>query len=83
MMLTVALLAPVAVHAQESKCNSCEADERERAVRRYQQDVERARREIETLERQLASAEATLDTATMRRLNERMQRAVRQAPVPS
>lgn len=78
LILTVALLAPVAVHAQESKCNPCEADARERAVRRYQQDIERARREIETLERQLASAEATLDTAMMRRLNERMQRAISQ-----
>jgi membrane-associated protease RseP (regulator of RpoE activity) len=77
-ILTIALLAPVAVRAQESKCNSCEAGERDGAVRRYQQDIERARREIESLERQLASAEATLDTATMRSLNERMQRAVTQ-----
>ena len=42
MMLTVALLAPVAVPAQESKCSSCEAEDRERAIRRYQQDIERA-----------------------------------------
>ena len=77
-LLMSALLAPARADAQEGKCSPCEAEDRERAVRRYQQDIDRARREIETLERQLASAEATLDTATVRRLNERMQRAISQ-----
>lgn len=77
-MLTGALLAPAAAYAQESKCNPCEAEERDRAVRRYQQEIERARREIATIERQLSSTESTLDTATVRRLNERMQRAIEQ-----
>ena len=77
-MLTVALLAPVAVHAQESKCSSCEADDRERAIRRYHQDIERATREIESLKRQLASADGTRDSVTMRRLNERLQRVTSQ-----
>lgn len=77
------LLAGVAViadgaAAQEVKCNPCEADDRDRAVRRYQQEIERARREIATIERQLASTRSSLDTATMRRLNERMQRAIEQ-----
>jgi predicted metalloprotease with PDZ domain len=78
MLLTVALLTPVAVHAQESKCSSCEADDRERAIRRYHQDIERATREIESLKRQLASADGTLDSATMRRLNDRLQRVTSQ-----
>lgn len=77
-MLTGALLAPPAAYAQESKCNPCEAEERDRAVRRYQQEIERARREIATIERQLSSTESTLDTATVRRLNQRMQRAIEQ-----
>ena len=77
-VLTGALLAPVTAYTQESKCSSCDAEERDRAVRRYQQEIERARREIETLERQLASSESTLDTASVRRINERMQRAITQ-----
>jgi membrane-associated protease RseP (regulator of RpoE activity) len=77
-MLTGALLAPAAAYAQESKCNPCEAEERDRAVRRYQQEIERARREIASIERQLSSTESTLDTATVRRLDERMQRAIEQ-----
>src|SRR5688572_21329799 len=77
-LLTGALLAPADVHAQEGKCSPCEAEERDRAVRRYQQEIERARRDIETIERQLASSELTLDTASVRRLNERMQRAITQ-----
>jgi C-terminal processing protease CtpA/Prc len=78
MLLTGALLAPAAAYSQESKCSPCEAEERDRAVRRYQQEIERARREIETLERQLSSSESMLDTASVRRLNERMQRAINQ-----
>jgi predicted metalloprotease with PDZ domain len=78
-MLTGALLlAPTAAYAQESKCNPCEAEERDRAVRRYQQEIERARREIATIEQRLSSVESTLDTALVRRLNERMQRAMAQ-----
>ena len=77
-MLTGALLVPAAAPAQEEKCNPCEAEERDRAVRRYQQEIERARREIETIERRLASTESALDTASVRRLNERMQRAIEQ-----
>jgi predicted metalloprotease with PDZ domain len=71
------LIAPAGGAAQETKCDPCEAD-RERAVRRYQQDIERARREIATIQRQLSSTESALDSATMRRLNERMQRAIEQ-----
>jgi hypothetical protein len=78
MILTVALLAPIAVHAQERKCSSCEADDRERAMLRYHQDIERATREIESLRRELASADGTRDTATVRRLNERLQRVTSQ-----
>jgi membrane-associated protease RseP (regulator of RpoE activity) len=76
-MLTGALLAPAA-YTQESKCNPCNAEERDRAVRRYQQEIERARREIAGIERQLSSVESRLDTALVRRLNERMQRAMAQ-----
>src|ERR687884_713577 len=64
-LLTGALVAPAVAVAQESKCNPCEAEDRERVVRRYQQEIGRARREIETLERQLASTESALDTATV------------------
>ena len=77
-MLTGALVAPAAAYAQETKCNPCDAEDRDRAVRRYQQEIERARRDIETLQRRLSSTETTLDTASLRRLNERMQRAVEQ-----
>ena len=77
-ILTGALLAPAVVSAQEGKCNPCDAEDRDRAVRRYQQEIERARREIATLERQLSSTESTLDSASVRRLNERMRRAIDQ-----
>lgn len=77
-ILTGAVLAPAGALAQEGKCNPCEAEDRDRAVRRYQQEIERARREIAAIERRLASTESTLDTATVRRLNERMQRAIEQ-----
>ena len=77
-LLAGAIFAPVGAAAQEGKCNPCEAEDRDRAVRRYQQEIERARREIATIERQLASTESALDSATMRRLNERMQRAIEQ-----
>jgi serine protease Do len=77
-MLTGVIFTPVGAAAQDVKCNPCEADDRDRAVRRYQQEIERAAREIATIERQLASTRAALDTTTMRRLNERMQRAIEQ-----
>jgi membrane-associated protease RseP (regulator of RpoE activity) len=77
-MLTGAVLASPAAYAQESKCSPCEAEERDRAVRRYQQEIDRVRREITTLERQLSSSESALDTASVRRLNERMRRAIEQ-----
>jgi C-terminal processing protease CtpA/Prc len=73
---TGVLLAPTGAYAQESKCSPCEAEERDRAVRRYQQEIERVRREIETLERRLVSNESTLDSASVRRLTERLQRAI-------
>ena len=76
-LLAGAVFAPPRAAAQE-KCNPCEAEDRERAVRRYQQEIDRVRREIATIERQLASTESTIDSATMRRLNERMQRAIEQ-----
>ena len=76
-ILTGVLFAPSGAYAQESKCNPCEASERDRAVR-YQQEIERATREIERLERRIASTESTLDTATARRLTEQMQRAMSQ-----
>ncbi|MGQ0715603.1 MAG: PDZ domain-containing protein [Gemmatimonadaceae bacterium] len=71
-------LAVPALRAQEGECNSCEAEERDRAMRRYQQEIDRARRVIATLERQLESKATTLDSASLRRLNEQMQRAVEQ-----
>ena len=75
-ILTGLSFTPVGAAAQEVKCNPCEAEDRDRAVRRYQQEIERAAREIATIERELASTQAALDTTTMRRLNERMQRAI-------
>ncbi len=77
-LLAGALFAPVEAAAQEGKCNPCEAEDRDRAVRRYQQEIERVRREIATIERELVSTESALDSTTMRRLNERMQRAIEQ-----
>ncbi len=77
-MLMAASLGPAVAYAQESKCSPCEAEDRDRAVRRYQQEIERARREIASLQRQLASSESRLDTASVRRLNERIERAVEQ-----
>ncbi len=75
-IVILTLGAPVGAAAQEVKCNPCEAEDRDRVVRRYQQEIERAAREIATIERELASTRAALDTTTMRRLNERMQRAI-------
>jgi C-terminal processing protease CtpA/Prc len=77
-LLMGALLAPADAVAQESSCNPCEAEDRDRAVRRYQQEIDRAHREIATIQRQLSSTKSALDTATVRRLNERMQRAIEQ-----
>jgi PDZ domain-containing protein len=62
---------PVGVAAQEKTCDPCEAPDRERAVRRYQQEIERIRRETATIERQLASQSAS-DSASVRRLTERL-----------
>ena len=73
-----ALAAPPFADAQEEKCSSCEAEERDRLVRRYQQAIDRAQREITLLERQLASSATELDSVSVRRINERMQRAVEQ-----
>ncbi|HJU69510.1 MAG TPA: PDZ domain-containing protein [Gemmatimonadaceae bacterium] len=77
-LLTGAFFAPVGAAAQEGKCSPCEAEDRDRAVRRYQQEIERVRREIAMIERQLDSSRSALDSAKMRRLNERMQRAIEQ-----
>ena len=78
LLAAIGLAGPGPARAQEEQCNPCEAEERDRAMRRYQQEIERARREIATLERQLASTSSTLDSASMRRLNERMERAIAQ-----
>lgn len=77
LLAAIGFAASPAARAQEEECNSCEAAERERVMRRHQQEIERAQREIATLERRLASG-TTLDSASLRRLNERMQRAVEQ-----
>jgi S1-C subfamily serine protease len=77
-MLTAMLVGAPVMHAQESKCTSCESEDRDRVVRRYQQEIERASREIASLQRRLVSAEERLDTASVRRLNERLQRVVEQ-----
>ena len=71
-----ALLAPAGAAAQETRCNPCEADER--AARRYQQEIDRARREIATIARQLESKESALDSVMMRRLTARMRQATEQ-----
>ncbi|MDQ4080849.1 MAG: hypothetical protein M3125_08840, partial [Gemmatimonadota bacterium] len=75
-----ALAAPTPAYAQEEKerCSSCEAEERDRLLRRYQQAIDRAQREITLLSRQLASTSTELDSASVRQINERMQRAVEQ-----
>ena len=75
-----ALAAPTLAHAQEEKekCSSCEAGERDRLLRRYQQAIDRAQREITLLSQQLASSSTELDSASVRQINERMQRAVEQ-----
>jgi C-terminal processing protease CtpA/Prc len=73
-----ALAAPTLAYAQEEKCSSCDAEERDRVLRRYQQAIDRAQREITLLERQLASRASELDSASLRRINERMQRAIEQ-----
>jgi C-terminal processing protease CtpA/Prc len=75
-MLAGALGVPAMGAAQETKCTSCEAEDRERAVRRYQQEIERVQRELAVIQRQLAAAESSVDSATARRLNERMQQAI-------
>ena len=75
-ILIGALVAPAGAASQETKCNPCEADER--AARRYQQEIDRARREIATIARQLESRESALDSATMRRLTVRMRQATEQ-----
>jgi predicted metalloprotease with PDZ domain len=77
-LVTVGLMAPALVQAQESKCSSCEVEDRDRLMRRYQQEIERASRDIETLQRRLASTDVKVDTTLVRRLNERLQRAVEQ-----
>src|SRR5919106_1334165 len=56
-----ALAAPTFAYAQEEKCSSCEAEERDRLLRRNQQAVQRAQREITQLTRQLATATTELD----------------------
>jgi S1-C subfamily serine protease len=75
-MFVAGLFGPAVVHAQESKCSSCELEDHDRLMRRYQQEIERANREIATLRRRLASSESRDDTVTVRRLNEQLQRAV-------
>jgi C-terminal processing protease CtpA/Prc len=77
-MAASALAAPTVAYAQEEKCSSCEAEERDRLLRRYQQAIDRAQREITLLSRQLASTSTALDSASVRQINERMQRAVEQ-----
>lgn len=69
--LTGVVFSPIAVAAQEKTCNPCEVEDRDRAVRRYQQELERIRRETAVIERQLASASAP-DSASLRRLNARL-----------
>src|SRR5688572_29345479 len=69
--LTGAVFAPVGAAAQDKTCNPCEAEDRDRAVRRYQQELERIRRETATIQRQLESA-AVPDSASIRRLNARL-----------
>jgi C-terminal processing protease CtpA/Prc len=75
-VVTASLVGPPLVYAQENKCTSCEVEDRDRVVRRYQQEIERASREIATLQQRLAASEAALDTAAVRRINQQMQRAV-------
>jgi C-terminal processing protease CtpA/Prc len=79
---TGALVAPALAHAQEEKekvkCSSCEIEDRDLVLRRYQQAIERAQREINLLSRQLESTSRELDSASLRQINERMQRAVEQ-----
>jgi C-terminal processing protease CtpA/Prc len=69
--LTGLVFTPVGAAAQEKTCDPCEAQDRERAVRRYQQEIERIRRETATIERQLSSQSAS-DSASIRRLTERL-----------
>jgi C-terminal processing protease CtpA/Prc len=70
-MLTGLLLMPAGAVAQDKTCNPCDAEDRDRAVRRYQQEIERIRRETATIERQLASLSPP-DSASVRRLNGRL-----------
>lgn len=69
--LTGVFFSPIGAAAQEKTCNPCEVEDRDRAVRRYQQELERIRRESAVIERQLASASAP-DSASLRRLNARL-----------
>jgi membrane-associated protease RseP (regulator of RpoE activity) len=73
-LAAVLSLGPSALHSQE-KCGSCSAESAEDVLRRYQQEIERARREIARIERQLA---ANADTAHVRRLNSQLRRAIDQ-----
>ena len=77
-VMTGSMFAPTIALAQQSTCSSCEAEERDRVRRRYQQEIQRVSREIDGIQRQLTSTESALDTATMRRLNERLRRAIEQ-----
>lgn len=77
-VVTGAMFAPTIALAQQNTCTSCEAEERDRVLRRYQQEIQRVSREIDGIQRQLTSTESVLDTATMRRLNERLRRAIEQ-----
>ena len=69
--LTGVFFSPIGAAAQEKTCDPCEVEDRDRAVRRYQQELERIRRESAVIERQLASASAP-DSASLRRLNARL-----------
>lgn len=77
-VVTGSMLAPTIALAQQSTCSSCEAEERDRVLRRYQQEIQRVSREIDGIQRQLTSTQSALDTATMRRLNERLRRTIEQ-----
>lgn len=77
-VVTGSMFASTIALAQQSTCSSCEAEERDRVRRRYQQEIQRVSREIDGIQRQLTSTQSVLDTATMRRLNERLRRAVEQ-----
>lgn len=77
-VVTGAMSAPTIALGQQNTCTSCDAEEREKVLRRYQQEIQRVSREIDGIQRQLTSTGSALDTAKMRRLNERLRRAVEQ-----